>query len=68
MDKGFNDPVVRCTECQEMIDRKTLQEHGSCPKCGNRRMRNVLTMDTAERDWLRVNGHEEFLKLFEEVA
>jgi len=64
---SFDDPVVRCTECQLMITREEIQTHGCCPDCGNRRMRNVLTMLPGERDRLREMGQEDFLALFEEV-
>jgi hypothetical protein len=64
---SFDDPVVRCTECQLMITREEIQQHGCCPGCGNRRMRNVLNMSTEERDRLREMGCDEFLKFFEEV-
>jgi len=64
---SFDDPVVRCTECQLMITREEIQRHGCCPDCGNRRMRNVLTMLPGERERLRELGHDGFLSLFEEV-
>ena len=63
---SFTDPVVRCTECQRMIFMDEVHEQGCCPKCGNRRVRNVLVMEPEERDLLKEKGHHEFLALFEE--
>jgi hypothetical protein len=65
---SFTDPVVRCTECQLMITREEIQQYGCCPECGNRRMRNVLTMKPEERERLQSMGCNEFLALFEEVG
>lgn len=64
---SFTDPVVRCTECQTMIFRDQIYEFGCCPKCGNRRVRNVLNMSPEERDEINNKGFGDFLELFEEV-
>jgi len=63
----FADPVVRCCDCSSLIIRKALQTEGGCPKCGNKRVRNVLTLSKEEMGKLR--GREDidpdFLALFE---
>ena len=65
---SFTDPVVRCTECQRMITREEIAQSGCCPKCGNRRVRNVLVMSPEEKALCQEKGFNDFLKLFEEVA
>jgi predicted RNA-binding Zn-ribbon protein involved in translation (DUF1610 family) len=67
-DGEFTDPIVRCTECQGIIFREKLQTIGMCPKCGNRRVRNVLTMNEKELAFVKEKGIDpDFLKLFEMV-
>ena len=64
----FTDPVVRCDSCNIIIITKALAKAGCCPKCGNRRIRNVLAMNDGEMTKLRERGIDEnFIKLFEEV-
>jgi len=66
--KVFHDPVVRCTDCAKIVLRETIWEHGMCLKCGNRRMRNVLTLSSEEMEALkRENIDPEFIALFEGV-
>jgi predicted nucleic acid-binding Zn-ribbon protein len=68
-DGAFEDPVIRCTECQNLIFRRQIEKFGGCPKCGNRRMRNVLNLTKEEMEMLRTKQVDEnFLKLFEEVS
>jgi predicted nucleic acid-binding Zn-ribbon protein len=68
-DGEFTDPIVRCCECSNIIVRKNIGKFGGCPKCGNRRVRNVLNMTDEEMDSLRNKGiDEEFLSLFEGVS
>lgn len=65
-DAPFDDPVVRCTECQRLVHREEVAEVGCCPGCGNRRMRNVLAMSGEEMSALSVRGIDpDFLALFE---
>jgi hypothetical protein len=64
---SFTDPVVRCTECQRMIFREEIYKCGCCPDCGNRKVRNVLTMKQEEKNLLEDMGCHDFLKLFEGV-
>jgi len=67
-DGPFDDPVIRCTECQHLIFRGEIEKFGSCPKCSSRRMRNVLNMSGEEMEMLRAKQIDEnFLKLFEGV-
>ena len=68
-DGPFEDPVVRCCECQVLITREQIQKFGGCPKCGNKRIRNVLNMTGNEMEALRTKQiSEDFLKLFEEAS
>lgn len=61
----FNDPVVRCTECQQIIFREELHAAGCCPKCGNRRVRNVLAFDDKELEYMKAKGIDpDFLAIF----
>lgn len=60
----FNDPVVRCTECQRMITRQEIQEHGGCPGCGCRRVRNVLVLNDDEMARVKAEWPE-FALVFE---
>ena len=65
-DGPFNDPIVRCCDCQTMIFRTTLQKQGCCPKCGIRRVKNVLTLSSEEIDKLNKKGVDPaFIALFE---
>jgi len=62
-DGPFNDPVVRCCDCQLLILRETIQKTSGCPECGCRRVRNVLNMSPKEGEWLRGKRNpREFVK------
>ena len=50
--KSFNDPVVRCVDCQHLIFRKEIQDVGMCPKCGTKRVKNVLLLTQKEANML----------------
>ena len=66
-DGPFNDPVIRCCDCQALIYRTVLRDKGTCPKCGNRRVRNVLAMSDEEMVALKRDEVDpEFLALFQE--
>lgn len=68
-DGEFTDPIVRCCECSNLITREKIGKFGGCPKCGNKRVRNVLNMTDVEINDLRQRGvDEEFLALFEGVV
>ena len=67
MSEGLSDPVLRCDSCQALIRRATIREHGSCVKCGNRRLRNVTVFDEIERKQMEDWGLGEFLAEFEVV-
>jgi Zn finger protein HypA/HybF involved in hydrogenase expression len=64
-DGPFEDPVVRCTECQSIVYREELTKIGQCPKCGNRRVRNVTTLHDGEMKELKDKKVDpDFLALF----
>lgn len=66
--QDFPDPIVRCDSCQAIVYRKHLHKLGCCPECGNRRVRNVLTLKPKEMKRLKKDGVDpEFLSLFEGV-
>jgi len=67
-DGPFEEPAVRCCECQRIILREEIQKFGCCPGCGTRRVRNILTMSLEEMETMRERQIDEnFLKLFEGV-
>jgi len=68
VDGPFNDPVVRCCDCQALLFRATVAKRGNCTKCGTRRVKNVLTLSGEEIDRLRGKGVDEgFIALFESI-
>lgn len=67
-DGPFEDPVVRCCDCSKLIFRGSIKKFGSCPHCGNRRVRNVLAMTGEEMEMLKKKDIDPvFLALFEGV-
>jgi len=64
-DAPFNDPIVRCVDCQEMLFRTQLQKVGCCKKCGSRRVKSVLTLNDKEIDILKEKEIDpEYIALF----
>jgi rRNA maturation endonuclease Nob1 len=59
------DPVLRCDSCQEIVKLETLHKLGVCPKCGNKRVRDVTILSVEERRKLSDWGYDEFLTEFE---
>ena len=65
----FSDPVVRCDSCHRIIVRQHIHVMGSCPYCGNRKVRNVLTMTGEEMEQLKAwHIDPEFIALFKVAA
>lgn len=64
MSDGVSDPVVRCDSCQALVRRSTIHVHGSCDKCGNRRMRNVTVFSEDEKKQMEQWGLHEFVAEF----
>lgn len=69
IDGPFNDPVVMCDSCQEMVLREELNKIGCCPHCANTRVRNVrvLTEENHKKlkDWADSGKIDpDFLHLF----
>ena len=62
------DPVFRCDSCHVLVLLKTLHKVGSCPKCGNKRMRNVTVFSDEEKKQMETWNLQEFLSDFSEVA
>jgi hypothetical protein len=67
-DRPFEDPVLRCDACQELMRAEVLRKQGMCV-CGNRRVKNVLTLrGQEEMDQIAAWGIDpEWMALFEEV-
>jgi hypothetical protein len=64
----FNDPVVRCTDCQRIIFLEDLKKLGVCV-CGCRKVRNVVTINDSDLKLLQNKKVDpEFISLFEQVA
>lgn len=61
---GVSDPVIRCDSCQALVRRATIYAHGSCDKCGNRRMRNVTVFDESEKKQMEEWGLHDFVAEF----
>jgi len=65
-DEHFNDPIIRCCDCQALVTRQALRDSGTCPKCGTRRFRNLLNMTEKEMNALIESGIDpDFLAHFE---
>lgn len=67
--KAFNDPVVRCTDCQRLTMREEIKQFGMCPDCGNKRFRDVTVLSKKEMDKLTAKGVDtDFLDEFKVVT
>ena len=77
--KEFNDPVLRCVQCDKIVHRAFLSTHGGCCHCGNKRVKNVQGLSPEEFYGLKHGTlkigieipyqiDDGFLKLFEEVG
>ncbi len=74
----FNDPVVRCDDCNKLVHRTYIHKRGCCNHCGNRRVKNLQMFRGEEWESVKDGTYdfgvkdykidEEFLILFEEVA
>ena len=68
-DDPFKDPVLRCDSCSSLVFAEDLRDHGMCPKCGNRKVRNLQVFDEDEFVLMKErNVDPVFLKLFEETT
>ncbi len=52
-DGPFNDPVLMCDACQELVLKKVVHKVGMCPECSNTRLRNVRTMNAKRYQQLK---------------
>jgi DNA-directed RNA polymerase subunit RPC12/RpoP len=39
------DPVLKCTDCQRLVEITELHTHGQCMVCGCKRMKSVKVLD-----------------------
>lgn len=71
-DQPFNDPVVRCTECNKILFMADIRKFGKCIYCGCRKVRSLDVISDSEVKLLKNKKVDpEFLALFgplEEVA
>lgn len=47
-----HDYLLRCNDCQKLVPFEVLVSKGCCPKCGNRRVKEIETLTPWE--WLKV--------------
>ena len=47
-DGPFNDPVVRCDKCHELLLTAAVKSLGMCEHCGNRRVKKVSIFNENE--------------------
>ena len=65
-DGPMEDPILRCAACNGIIYKTYIRTMGMCPKCGNKRVKNVLILSEKEMEELRkTNTDPAFLDLFE---
>ena len=70
-DSEFQDPVVRCMSCQNIVPMVYIRKHGACPGdgkkgCGGHRVSNIREMTIWElKDLKDREVDNDFLKLFE---
>jgi hypothetical protein len=65
--KEFNDPVLRCDSCKEIVTREKITKTGKCD-CGTRKFRELRSMTPEEKKTLQMNGIDhEFLNQFQVV-
>lgn len=64
-----HDDILRCEGCRRLVTYVDITKHGSCPRCGHRRMCEIQSLTLPE--WLRIRlgllsfpHREEFLKEF----
>ena len=62
----FMDPVLRCTQCKQLIKRLYLQSNGAC-SCGCRRVSEVRTLSEEEFEKLK-EVYPDFAAVFQPVA
>jgi hypothetical protein len=69
VDGPFQEPVLRCDSCNQLVLASTLREIGMCPHCSNTRVRNARTMTDKDmekaKEWIS-QGHldPDWLHLF----
>jgi hypothetical protein len=66
-DAPFNDPVVRCDQCNNLLFTEKLHVIGKCAHCGNRKVREVHHLTESEMQVLKgSNIDPDFIKMFEQ--
>ncbi len=63
----FNDPVLRCDSCNELVKRTTLHKLGNCGKCGNKRVRNLTVFNDEEKAQMEAWGFHDFVNEYEAI-
>ena len=53
IEKGrAHDMLLRCKDCKRLVTHEALCRNGQCPKCGNRRVSEIISLSMWE--WLRI--------------
>ena len=66
--QGFQDPVVRCMDCNKILKREVLHIIGKCPHCGAIKCRNLQVYNSEEAGQMKEWGIDpDFLALFEGI-
>ena len=67
-DGAFNDPVVRCYECNKIVKLETVKTIGRCEHCGARKIKKMHNMNGDELNQMVEWGIDpDFLALFAPV-
>lgn len=61
---AFNEPVLRCDSCANLVKLETLHKIGCCNHCGNKRIRNVTVFNEDEKAQIEEWGFTDFLDEF----
>lgn len=72
VDGEFNEPLVMCDSCQELIFITTLHKNGMCPECGSAKVRNIRSLQGEKleqcRAWVKEGKLDpDWLALFSEA-
>ncbi len=51
VDHGMgHDMLMRCKDCQALVDMETIKRLGSCDKCGNKRFMEITLLSEKEME------------------
>ena len=65
---SFQDPIVRCFRCHNVLKTATLIKLGKCKHCGSTKVANATTLTGEELDLIKsMNIDPEYIKEWEVV-